>query len=96
MRPAHLHSLIYRRVVKHYGVSKRAEVLMRRNATSSVYLWFVAIACAIPAVMWWQDTSTLVACCAVYVGLYGTLYRRLVRFKVPRILVASAARTRNA
>ena len=86
----HLHSLIYRRVVKHYGVSRRGENRVRRNATTSVYLWAVAIACAVPAVSWWQDTNRLMICCGVFVVLYGVSYRRLVQFKVPRILTGSA------
>ncbi len=92
----HLHSLIYRRVVKQYGVSRRGENWQRRNATTSLYLWVVAIACAVPAVAWWQDTARLMTCCGVFVVLYGLAYRRLVHFKVPRILTGTAPQARRA
>lgn len=92
----HLHSLIYRRVVKHYGMSRRGEYWVRRNATTSTYLWCVAIACAVPAVLFWRDTATLVGCCAVYVLMYGLIYRRLVHFKVPRLLVRSVPGARRS
>ncbi|MGH8516883.1 MAG: MraY family glycosyltransferase [Panacagrimonas sp.] len=91
----HLHSLIYRRVVKHYGVSRHGDNRSRRNATTSMYLWFVALLCAVPAVLWWRNTAILMACCGTFVFLYGSLYRRLVRFRVPRILIRSASGTRR-
>jgi UDP-GlcNAc:undecaprenyl-phosphate/decaprenyl-phosphate GlcNAc-1-phosphate transferase len=85
----HLHSLIYRRVVKRYGVTRDGDATLRRNATTSVYLWFVAILCAGPALLWWDDTARLMACCAVFIVLYGLFYRRLVRFRVPRALLGA-------
>lgn len=91
----HLHSLIYRRVVKHYGMSRRGDYRQRRNATTSVYLWFVAVVCAVSAVLLWDDTPRLMACCIAFITLYGLLYRRLVRFKVPRILMVAVAGERS-
>lgn len=88
----HLHSLIYRRVVKRYGVSRRGDYRQRRNATTSLYLWFVAIICAIPALTWWRETPALVACCLAFVVLYGVAYKRLVQFRVPGTAMSAALR----
>lgn len=82
----HLHSLIYRRVVKRYGVSKRCEYRVRRNATTSVYLWIAALLCALPAVLFWRQTPVLIGFCAVFAVTYVVLYGMLVRFKTPRVL----------
>lgn len=86
----HLHSLVYRRLVKHYGVSRISEYRVQRNATASVYLWIASVLCAIPAIVFWRDTHTLMVFCAVFAGTYVVLYRKLVRFKVPRVLVRGA------
>lgn len=89
----HLHSLIFRRVVKHYGVRRACEYRVRRNATASVYLWVAALLCAVPAVGFWDQTPVLMVFCGLFALTYTDLYRRLVRFKTPKSLVK---RTRPA
>ena len=86
----HLHSLIFRRVVKHYGVSRTCQYRVRRNATTSVYLWMAAILCAIPAVIFWDESGLLMMFCAVFAFSYCVIYRKLVHFRAPRMLVMSA------
>ena len=88
----HMHSLIYRRVLKHHGVSRRGAYQQQHNATTSLYLWLVALVCAIPALIWWQDTPVLIACCATFVVLYGFVYRRLVRFGMPAAMLSASVR----
>lgn len=83
----HMHSLIFRRVVKHYGVRKACEYRVRRNATASVYLWVAAILCALPAVGFWDRTHVLMGFCGLFALTYIVLYRKLVRFKTPRSMV---------
>lgn len=82
----HFHQLIYRRIVRgvfHDDESRR--MLMRNNRTSP-YLWgFVSLTVA-PAVLFWNRTYILMACCAIFVIFYVTAYLMLVRFKVPRWL----------
>lgn len=85
----HLHSLIFRRVVKHYGVSRTGAYRVRRNSTTSVYLWMVALLCAAPALMFWDNTAALMGFCLVFAITYIVMYRKLVRFKAPRLLVMS-------
>lgn len=86
----HLHSLVYRRLVKRYGISRRSEYRVRRNATTSIYLWMAAILCAVPATFFWQQTPLLVLFCVLFALTYVVLYRKLVRFKVPKAIVMSA------
>lgn len=86
----HLHSLIYRRVAKHYGVSRRADDGTRGHAATSAHLWIVALICATSALIWWRDTPVLMACCMTFVVLYGLYYRRLVRFQVVGTRLSSA------
>lgn len=86
----HLHSLIYRRLVKRYGSSRRFEYRVRRNAVTSVYLWVAAILCAVPAILFWRETYVLVLFCGLFALSYVTLYQKLVRFKVPKAFVMGA------
>ena len=72
----HLHTLIYRRV-KH-GIDGNSR--SRRNSDASVFMVMLVVGNAIPAVLWWQDTSYLLVSALVFAGLYLTIYRRLVRF----------------
>lgn len=83
----HLHSLIFRRVVKHYGVARRCEYRTRRNATTSLYLWLVALLCAIPALVFWDQSHMLIAFCAAFAVSYGVIYRKLVLFRIPRLMI---------
>jgi UDP-GlcNAc:undecaprenyl-phosphate/decaprenyl-phosphate GlcNAc-1-phosphate transferase len=92
----HLHSLIYRRVVKGYGISRNGAFRQQRNATTSTYLWLVALLCAFPAVLFWQSTPVLAGCCAAYVLLYGRVYRGLVKFKVSRVMSRAVSVARRS
>lgn len=83
----HLHSLVYRRLVRRYGISRRSEYRVRRNAATSVYLWVAAILCAVPAIVLWRDTHLLVMFCVLFALTYVLLYQKLVRFRAPKALV---------
>ena len=92
----HLHSLIYRRVMR-WAIGRRgARSLTRRNSMTSPYLWGLCMLSIIPAVLFWNSTAAL----SVFLFLFGlsyvTLYWRIVRFKSPRWLRLAAARARAA
>jgi len=72
----HLHTLLYRRV-KHRIVGNTPA---RRNSDASISIVILVIGNAIPAVLWWQDTSYLMVSALVFIGLYLRIYRRLVMF----------------
>ncbi|MGY8903666.1 MAG: glycosyltransferase family 4 protein [Burkholderiales bacterium] len=82
----HFHQLIYRRIVRgvfHDDASRR--MLMRNNRTSP-FLWGFTILTVIPAVLFWHNTSVLMAFCGLFVLSYVWAYVSIVRFKVPRWL----------
>jgi UDP-N-acetylmuramyl pentapeptide phosphotransferase/UDP-N-acetylglucosamine-1-phosphate transferase len=80
----HLHSLIYRRVVRWAAGASKAKALTRRNSMTSPYLWLLCMCAVLPAMLFWDNTATL----AVFIVLFGLsytlLYWRIVRFKAPR------------
>lgn len=90
----HLHSLIYRRIMRWAVGDRSAKALTRRNSMTSPFLWMLCMLSVIPAVLFW-DSTPLMALFLVLFGLtYVALYWRIVRFKSPRWLKAMATRPR--
>jgi len=83
----HLHSLIFRRVVRWTVGRKEARALLKRNARTSPYLWLFSLMAVIPATLFWQNTSVLIVFCLLFVISYLWLYARIVRFRSPRWLI---------
>ncbi|GAB6065809.1 hypothetical protein JCM9492_09010 [Aquifex pyrophilus] len=79
----HLHSLIYKRIIKKELSENRPSWLL--NSLTSPYLWFLELICAIPAVMFWDNTLALISTCIIFAIFYTWFYGRLVKFKVPKI-----------
>jgi hypothetical protein len=73
----HLHSLVYRRVLKARRTDSRQGP--DSNAITSVYLWLVAVVCAAPALIYWRDTSVLVTLSVGFAVAYVLIYRRLLQ-----------------
>lgn len=83
----HLHSLVYRRLMR-WAVGrelKRSKV--RRNSMTSPYLWFLCMFAVVPAMLWWDQTAILASFIGLFVVLYSYLYWRIVRFRSPRWLI---------
>lgn len=81
---AHLHHLIYKRLVRWLvgpGLPNRNE---RSNALTSPYLWIITSIGVAPAVMFWQKTLVLQIGCAAFAAAYVYAYVRIVRFRSPR------------
>lgn len=85
----HLHHLIHRRLVRPFD-SRRPLNRILGNSLTSIYVWSLGLICAIPAVMFRDSTPTLVLFVMLFGLSYGLLYRRLVRFRAPRLLMRSA------
>ena len=84
----HLHSLIYRRVMR-WAVGKRHQrSLARRNSMTSPYLWLLCMTAVAPAMLFWNSTPVLVGFIALFGFSYTALYWRIVRFKSPRWLIS--------
>ena len=83
----HLHSLIYRRLMRWAIGSRDAAILTRRNALTAPYLWVLCSLSVIPATIWWDDTQALQMVLAAFVVGYVLLYWRIVKFRTPKWLV---------
>lgn len=84
---AHLHQLIYKRLVRWAVGSRHVRHRITRNAMTSPYLWILSSLGVMPAVVFWGNTRALQVIALVFVGTYVWLYRRIVRFNVPRWLI---------
>ena len=73
----HMHTLFYKRVKQPMQDGKARS---RRNSDASVSMILFACGSAVPAVLWWQEGTYLVAAAFAYVFVYLVIYRRLVRF----------------
>jgi UDP-N-acetylmuramyl pentapeptide phosphotransferase/UDP-N-acetylglucosamine-1-phosphate transferase len=82
----HLHSLIYRRVVRWAAGPREARNLTRRNSMTSPYLWLLCMCAVIPAVLFWDNTAVLASFILLFSIGYTVLYWRIVRFRAPRWL----------
>jgi len=83
----HLHSLVYRRLMRWAIGNKTAKALTRRNSMTSPYLWMLCMLAIVPAVLFWDNTPVLVGFILLFSVAYVVLYWRIVRFKAPRWLV---------
>ncbi|MBV8046602.1 MAG: glycosyl transferase, partial [Paludibacterium sp.] len=83
----HLHSVIYRRLVRWMVGSHEAKHLTRRNSMTAPYLWVLASLSIAPAMLFWHNTTILMICVLLFIALYISLYRMIIRFKTPRWLV---------
>jgi UDP-N-acetylmuramyl pentapeptide phosphotransferase/UDP-N-acetylglucosamine-1-phosphate transferase len=82
----HLHSLIYRRVVRWAAGASRAKSLTRRNSMTSPYLWLLCMCAVVPATLFWDNTAVLASFILLFSLGYTMLYWRIVRFRAPRWL----------
>jgi UDP-N-acetylmuramyl pentapeptide phosphotransferase/UDP-N-acetylglucosamine-1-phosphate transferase len=75
----HLHTLVYRRIVRTPSAA--------RSALSSVCMLAPLLVTVVPALLFWDETWVLQAFAAGFALLYLWIYWRIVRFKVPKGLV---------
>jgi UDP-N-acetylmuramyl pentapeptide phosphotransferase/UDP-N-acetylglucosamine-1-phosphate transferase len=90
----HLHSLIYRRVLRWAVGSRSAKAVTRRNSMTSPYLWLLCMFSVVPAVLFWSNTAVLAFFLVLFGVSYVVLYWRIVRFKSPRWLKFHHSRAR--
>lgn len=93
---AHLHQLIYKRLVRWAVGSRLPKEKTARNSMTSPYLWFLCSTSVIPAMLFWQNTLLLQICIGVFIILYVLLYRRLLHFNAPRWLIIKKQRKNTA
>lgn len=83
---AHLHQLIYRRVVRWAVGDDCSKKKAQRNALTSPYLWVMASFAVIPAVLFWDTTLTLQAIAILFASLYIWMYRMIYKARFPKWL----------
>lgn len=86
----HLHSLVYRRVVRWRGYSASPSDYVTRNSLASLVLWAIPASCFLLALAFWSNSIALLAIAVGFAILYTLGYTRLVRFGVPARLVIRA------
>ena len=82
----HLHSLIYRRVMRWAVGDRSAKALTRRNSMTSPYLWLLCMLSVMPATLFWSNTLLLGGFLLLFGLTYLGLYWRIVRFRAPRMM----------
>lgn len=83
----HLHSLIYRRLMRWAVGSQDAAMLTKRNSMTAPYLWIMCAVSIVPATLWWDNTAALAASMLLFSLVYLILYWRIVTFRTPRWLI---------
>jgi UDP-GlcNAc:undecaprenyl-phosphate/decaprenyl-phosphate GlcNAc-1-phosphate transferase len=78
----HFHTLIYRRILIPTAVNSKFD-LLNTNARTAPYLWLLSSFAVLPAILWWQSTSILIAFTLLFTISYVWLYTKIVRFKTP-------------
>jgi len=92
----HLHSLVYRRVVRWRGHAASPADFVARNSLASLCLWIIPALCLPVALVFWKQSLVLQSAAAVFAVAYILVYRRLVRFRVPSWAVIRAKRRAGA
>ena len=82
----HLHSLIYRRLLRWTLGDRSAKALIRRNSMTSPFLWALSMLSLVPAVLFWDSSAVMAVSLLVFALGYVALYWSIVRFRSPRWL----------
>lgn len=78
----HLHSLVYKRLVRHMIGSKEAAHMVKRNSMTAPYLWGLTAFSIIPAVLCWSNTPLILLFTGIFILCYCIFYAMIVRFKI--------------
>jgi UDP-GlcNAc:undecaprenyl-phosphate GlcNAc-1-phosphate transferase len=89
----HLHTLVYRRVVRWRGFTAEPADQAVRNSVASLCLWAAPLACFTVALTLWSHSLALQVASLAFIVGYGLVYRALVWFRVPSWLVVRTGTT---
>jgi UDP-GlcNAc:undecaprenyl-phosphate GlcNAc-1-phosphate transferase len=76
---AHLHQLIYKRVVRWVNGADSFGKKTQRNSMTSPYLWVMTMLAVIPAILFWNDGLLLQICVLIYSLLYIAIYSAMYK-----------------
>jgi UDP-N-acetylmuramyl pentapeptide phosphotransferase/UDP-N-acetylglucosamine-1-phosphate transferase len=83
----HLHSLVYRRLLRWAVGNRDAAAMTKRNAMTAPYLWMLCMTAVVPSVLFWNDSRILGLFILAFGLIYVSLYSLIIRFKSPRWLL---------
>jgi UDP-GlcNAc:undecaprenyl-phosphate/decaprenyl-phosphate GlcNAc-1-phosphate transferase len=83
---AHLHQLIYRRLVRWAVGSECSKRKNQRNALTSPYLWVMSSFAVIPATVFWKNSGTLQLFVILFALVYVLIYRKIYLSRFPKWL----------
>ena len=83
----HLHTLIYRRLMRWVVGSKAEKHLRTRNSFTSPYLWILSATAVLPATLFYNNTIILQLFCLIFIIIYLWLYINIIKFKSPKWLI---------
>jgi UDP-GlcNAc:undecaprenyl-phosphate GlcNAc-1-phosphate transferase len=78
----HFHSLIFRRILNPSHIHNEL-YWFNANSKTAPYLWILSSLATIPALLFWNSTSTLIGFFILFTIAYVWLYKRMVTFKTP-------------
>jgi len=82
----HLHSLVYRRLLRWAVGGRDAAALTKRNSLTAPYLWLLCMLAIVPSVLFWDNSRVLGAFIVLFAIVYVALYATIIRFKAARLL----------
>lgn len=82
----HLHTLVFRRLVR-WAIGGGSTAQVKQNAATSPYLWILCSMSVFPALFFWRNTVALIICVLGFATVYVWLYQRIVRFRSPKLLI---------
>ena len=83
----HLHTLIYRRVIKRGFDTGDERRSAGRNSMTAPYLWMLCLMSVIPSVLWWNNSMALTGFLFLFMASYVLLYWSILKFKTPKWLM---------
>lgn len=93
---AHLHQLIYRRVVRWAVGENCSKKKTQRNSLTSPYLWVMALFAVLPAVTFWNNTRALQVVALLFASFYVWIYREVYKARFPRWLSVKYASKKSS
>lgn len=91
---AHLHQLIYRRVVRWAVGESCVRKKIQRNSLTSPYLWAMASITVIPATIFWENKILLQITTLFFTGFYIYIYRKIYTARFPKWLAIKNKKVR--
>ncbi|MDQ6882424.1 MAG: glycosyltransferase [Pseudomonadota bacterium] len=80
---AHLHSLIFRRLLRSGRSQGSGAGAVNFNSLTSIYMCALSLVAVVPAALFWNNSPALVVCGMFFLAVYLKLYQSIVRFKTP-------------